>query len=145
MTAQQKRDAEDRRSKAEQVGYLVLYMTEEWTGFGSHEFLGWKEIEKEDGNWGAEMGGKSFTAVHVFNTLVLDFKDGSNDFFHWGDDSRDTSMYAHANPWVLMFYGNDNYSCFTRHPDRQSAIDAFNAQTMPISRRFQTELMFYNS
>ena len=145
MTAQQKRGQGERLKASQYIGNLVLYMTEKWEGFGSPEFLGWKEIEPEDGNWGADMAGKSFTAVHVFDTSVLDFEDGNADVFHWGDDPRDTSIYAHANPWVLMFTGNDNFSCFTRHPTRQEAINAFHAQITPVSRFLQPELMFYNS
>lgn len=39
----------------------------------------------------------------------------------------------------------DTIVFFTRHPDdRQSAIDAFNAQITPVSFQ-QPELMFYNS
>lgn len=143
LTLQQKRDRETREKAERNIGNLVLYMTAAWASFAGHEFLGWKEIEAGE-NWGAEMGGKSFAAVHVFDTSSLDFKHGADDHFHWGDDPRDTAVYAHANPWVLMFYGSDNSSLFTRHPDYESAIDAFNTQVTPVSFS-HPELMFYNS
>ncbi len=131
-----------REKNERNMGNLVLYMTEAWTSFGdSHEFLGWKEITPGE-NWGCAMGGKQFTAVHVFDTSTRDFINGAKDVFHWGDDPQDTALLAHANPWVLMFYGSDNSSCFSRHPTRQAAIDAFAFQIEPVDR-FQ--FMFYNS
>ncbi len=61
-----------------------------------HSFYGFIPIH--DGEWGVEICGQMFAAVHAFQT----YKD-----FFWGCDPRETKDYANANPWVLMFAGND--------------------------------------
>lgn len=140
LTLAQKREAEAREKAEREMGNSVLYMTERsWAKSfpEGHEFLGWRPCE--DGGWGIDMGGKNFCAVHVFNT---DSYAGPGDTtFFWGDDPLDTHENSRANPWVLMFYGIDNTSFFSRHATKEDAIASFN--NTHVAKR--EHLMFYNS
>lgn len=124
-----------------QMGSCILYMTEKsWRQSfpDGYEFMGWRPCD-DDYGWGIEMGGKNFCAVHLFDTST--YKGPGSKPFQWGDDPRDTIENAEANPWVLMFYGIDNTSFFSRHATKEDAVASFN--NTHIANR--ENLLFYNS
>jgi hypothetical protein len=117
---------------------LVNYMTSSWNRptFNDSRFLGFIPIE--DGSWGVDLGGQICAACHLFRT-------GQNlsddETFHWGDDPRDTAELAEEKPWVLMFKGNDNTSCFSRFSTEQKALDFFSR----MKNVTLSDHLFYNS
>lgn len=140
-TVRQKRAEDEARDKRLwNLGNIVEYMAERsWsrTFPQGYEFLGWKECD--ECGWGVDIGGKNFCAVHVFDTST--YAGPGKTPFCWGDDPHDTEPNAEANPWVLMFYGSDNSSWFSRHATKEDAIEAFH--NTRIAER--EHLMFYNS
>jgi hypothetical protein len=76
-------------------------------------------LEEDNWNWGVEIDGIACCAVHLVGPK------GTGEPYWWGDDPRDTEENARANPWVLMFYGSDNSSWFSRYSTKEAALDAF--------------------
>ena len=139
LSLAEKQQAEERRKAAEAIGYTILYMTETWgDSFPGAEFIGWKET---DWTFGAKMGGKDFAAVHIFDTTTNRTPGRDPKAFHWGDDQRDTEELARAKPWVLMFYGCDNFSCFQRFTTKEEAVAHYHEVKLVVA----SDYMFYNS
>jgi hypothetical protein len=72
--------------------------------------------------------------MHVFKP-----KEG----FFWGDDPDDNAENAAKSPWVLMFYGSDNYSCFLRFASRERVTEWI-AKNKSIDTK-ASGVLFYNS
>lgn len=142
LSLAEKQKAEERRRRAEDIGRTIVYMTEAWQCFHDAEFLGWKEVDPSY-TFGTKMGmgGKDFTAVHVFNTGMDRCPGRENEPFYWGDDPRDTKEAAIAKPWVLMFYGCDNSSCFQRFTTKEEAVAHYHEVKLVVA----SDYMFYNS
>lgn len=115
--------------------YLINHIAKPWGGptFQDSLFLGFYPILGKH-NWGADINGTPCAAVHLFRPIPG---------FYWGDDVRDTAEYAERNPWVLMFHGSDNKSCFIRFENRDHALKWIEDHEGVDADA--GELLFYNS
>lgn len=96
---------------------LINYMAETWSRLKNmHEaaFIGFYPLLGNYTTWGVTISDTPCCAVHLMR---------SEPDFWWGDDHRDNAENSAKNPWILMFYGNDNSSCFLRFPERKDALD----------------------
>ncbi len=122
---------------------MINYMVDGFTDAGrasspfrESKFLGFFPILGQYTNWGVEIDGIRCAAVHLFKTI---------EGFAWGDDPRDTVENARAKPWVLMFYGTDNYSCFLRFGNRPEALKQLGKLAGIDPEDKNLKMLFYNS
>jgi hypothetical protein len=116
---------------------LINYMAHTWSRMRDmHEaaFIGFYPLLGQYTTWGVLINDTPCCAVHLMR---------SNPDWFWGDDPRDTAANSALNPWVLMFYGNDNSSCFLRFPDRKAAL-AWLGDHQGVDFGSE-EMMYYNS
>ena len=119
---------------------LINYMAHSWlrldekSNIRDGAFIGFLPILGDWTNWGVVISDTPCCAVHLVRTVSG---------FFWGDDPRDTAENAEANPWVMMFYGNDNSSCFLRFPTREAALAKLG--TMKGVDAQAEEMLYYNS
>ena len=101
---------------ANRTANLLNYLSEPWPGgrtlVAPSQYLGLLPIVGSYQNWGVLLDEEYFAGVHLFQTVPG---------FFWGDDPADTVEHGTAKPWVLMFYGTDNSSYFTRHATAEAA------------------------
>ena len=118
-------------NREDDVVNIINYMAHGFLGFREHDFLGFLPITHENYQFfGANINGKSYTACHVFySTLVY-------------DDPKDID--GSKNPYILMFYGSDNSSYYTRFATKQEAIDFFN-KIDSFDEKVYQNCYFYNS
>lgn len=111
----------------------INYMSHGFSSFEEHQFLGWLLVEGHY-TWGIDLDGEPHVAVHLFRTPPG---------FYWGDGERDTLTLADKKPYVLMYYGCDNSSCFRRFTTSEEAL-AHHHLTNSVNWS-DKELIFYNS
>ena len=98
-------------SLANTISYMSTTFSKSST-FDQHAFFGFLPVEGQY-TWGVGIDGVDHVAVHVF---------GTPEGFCWGDDPKDTEEESRRRPWVLMFLGADNSSCFMRFKERETAV-----------------------
>jgi hypothetical protein len=122
---------------ANNTANTLNYISQQWPRgklVGQPQYLGLVPIVGKYQNWGVQLEGEYFAAAHLFQTAPG---------FCWGDDPADTAEHADAKPWVLMFYGTDNASYFTRHATSFAAHQWLqNAKTIDYAA---PGVMYYNS